>query len=148
MPAVACAANVRFLGSLVAAAKEQDDSCASDCIVDPIARSNIDPKFPNAIPAEFVIPEVTKFDAIDPAIDRDASFDIPQLRMSVLVDIPSVLSQLMANLVHRVLSFINENCARSILYMFGNFGSKQERQSKTEMSLHTGLFSLTLFFGQ
>jgi hypothetical protein len=87
MPAVACAANVRFLGSLVAAAKEQDDSCASDCIVDPIARSNIDPKFPNAIPAEFVIPEVTKFDAID----RDASFDIPQLRMSVLVDIPSVL---------------------------------------------------------
>ena len=100
--------NIRILPSLIASNQEQDNLLSGDCVINPVARSYIDAQLPNTISTELVVAKVTQFHPIDAPVDGNSGLGIAQIALPFKVDIFPFTCEVMANLVHGLLSFINE----------------------------------------
>lgn len=81
LPVFAGARDIRLLNSLVACAKQQNDLGAGYCVVDSVARSNVDSQLPNAVTARLVVSEVPQLNAIDAPVDGDPRLGVTELAM-------------------------------------------------------------------
>lgn len=97
----ACAADVRALRALVPAGQQQHDPRAGLRIVDAIARSRIDPQFPDAVTAESVVAKIALLDAVDPSHDLHLGNRVPHQPQPIQKNVSAVGSQVMANFRHR-----------------------------------------------
>jgi hypothetical protein len=99
LPVLAGACNVCALRSLIAAAQQQDHLASGDCVVDPVARPNIDPKFPYPVTARFVVPKVSQFNPIDAPVDGYPCLDVAQLAVPLQIEILLIRSEVVADLL-------------------------------------------------
>ena len=90
-----------MLRSLVASTEQQNYLGSYGGVINPVAWPDVNAQFPYPIPAEFVIPKVTQFDPVDPAVNRNSRFCIAELTMPLHVDVFLFWRLVMANLVHK-----------------------------------------------
>jgi hypothetical protein len=74
-------AYVGILRAFVAAAEQKENLISRDCVIDTVAWPDVDPKFPNAVPAKLVIAEVAQLDPVDSAVNSDSCLCVAKLTM-------------------------------------------------------------------
>ena len=79
------------------------------------ARANINPQFPHAITAKFVVTKITQLKPIYAAIHRNARFVIAQLQPPIEIEVFAVISNEMADFVIETNSSINEELSRAVM---------------------------------